>query len=146
MLLLLFTLNLYISFTTRHWNHKGYWYWSQDNIKLSERVKCLGSHSLALTECDTCHLRVKNYSIFFLQWLEHTPTRAHNHKHANCTVHMLTVVSKHVQYLDTQLCQDKSIMLRYYAVCSAGENCLPHPSSVFYFLLKISTQINKSQL
>lgn len=59
--------------------------------------------------------------------------------------HMLVTVSVHIQHLDTQLCQDKSIMLSYYAARDAVENCMPHPSSVLFFRLKINRQINKSE-
>lgn len=78
--------------------------------------------------------------------LECSLTLAYNHKYTQCTAHMLAVVSEHIQYLDTQLCPDKSIILSYYAAGGAGENCMPHPSSALYFLLKISRQINKSEL
>lgn len=86
-------------------------------------------------------------AISFLQRLEYTLTLTYNHRHTYCTTHTLAVVSEHIQYLDTQLNPDKSIMLSYYAASGAGENCMPHPSSVLYFLLKIKTrQINKSEL
>lgn len=82
----------------------------------------------------------------FLQVLVHTLTLAHDHKHTCCAAHMLALVSQHTQYRDTQLCPDESIILSYYAASGAGENCTPHPSSVLYFLLKISRRINKSEL
>lgn len=100
----------------------------------------------AQKECDTCLLRRKSDSVFFLQRLEYTLTLSYNHKHTYCAAHMLVTVSVHIQRLDTQLCQDKSIILSYYAASDAGENCMPHPSSVLYFLLKINRQINKSEI
>lgn len=55
---------------------------------------------------------------------------------------MLFIFGVHVQHLDSQLCQDESIMVSYNAASDAEENCMPRPSQVFYFLLK-NKQTNK---
>lgn len=100
----------------------------------------------AQKKCDTFLLKgKKNYGVFFLQRLEHTLTLAYHHRRTYCAAHMLAIVREHIQYLDT-LCPDKSIILSYYAASCAGEDCVSHPSSALYFLLKISRQINKSEL
>lgn len=86
------------------------------------------------------------FFLFFFTVSAHTDTLPQLQTHAVGRTHACCRLCAAHTTQDTQLCQDESIILSYYAASDAGENCMPHPSSVFYFLLKINRQINKPEI